>query len=184
MTIFKTKYTPDQIAEHLYFLCIMDKEANSSVQSYKENYEIEQIDPNVETELRFHIYALKLFTCIYAFTLWSGDAQKKDEILVSFNKIIRASMMIRPNNDSIWELVNNEIATYQNTITGKTSDWDELIFAIGKCFAISMGKSDFNFSQDKISSSSTRDTIVLMTIGSNVFMKFFLSIKEWLDKIK
>jgi hypothetical protein len=73
MTIFKTKYTPDQIAEHLYFLCIMDKEANSSIQSYKENYEIEQIDLNIETELRFHIYVLKLFTCIYAFTLWSGD---------------------------------------------------------------------------------------------------------------
>jgi hypothetical protein len=91
-------------------------------------------------------------------------------------------MMIRPNNDSIWKSVNDEIAAYQNVITGEVSDWDELIFAIGKCFAISMGKSDFNFSQDELSSSSKLDTVVLMTIGSNVFMDLFLAIKEWLKK--
>lgn len=182
MTILKTRYTPDQIAEHLYFLCIRDKETNSSIQFYKEENRIEQIDPKVETELRFHIYVLKLFTCIYTVPFWSGNSQKQDEIIHSFSKIIASSMMIQPNNDSM-KSVTEEFDAYQNAIIGKTGDEDELVFAIGKCFAIIMGKSDLVSSPAELSS-FTVDTASLMSVGTNIFVDLFISIKDWLKNIK
>jgi hypothetical protein len=183
MTIFKTKYTPDQIAEHLYTLCIMDKEVASSIQDYKEGNAIENIDPKLETELRWHIYILKLVTCIYAVPLLSGNSRKETEIIHSFSKIISSSMMIRPDNDNTKESVHEEFEAYQKAIHGNAGS-DELHFAIGKCFAEIMGKSNFLFSLEQEHIKSSLETIGMMNIGSKTFLELFESITDWLKKIK
>ncbi|MDO9576574.1 MAG: hypothetical protein Q7J16_01685 [Candidatus Cloacimonadales bacterium] len=164
-SLFKKKYSPNRVAEKMYYLCSSDEMIGASMQFYlkgKSNISIE-----LNTKLRWHTLILHLFICDFACFQKYGNSSIKNNILDEFYKEIIRNLRGQKNDNEIIKAVISEINAYGKL--SKDKNVDEQLTAIGKLYSDSINEPD--------------ERLLLMIAGTGIYTQFFITINEWLNKI-
>ncbi|MBD3339727.1 MAG: hypothetical protein GF353_11500 [Candidatus Lokiarchaeota archaeon] len=154
--------SPKNLAKDLSNLC---SNRDSIENDFRRHFGKYQIPDKLANRIRWHIFALKLFTCQHVMQHKDLDSLLIHNILTEIEGIFLNKFS---NSRSAYSTTKSIIENYKNSLYDKSQD--EIVSSIGKSFASYINEPNISN--------------LLCTAGSSIFSASYMKFSELIDRLK